>query len=175
MSNSNSVHVHVEWIVDDLLNAVKDIRAKQRFKNNLNLSIAFVLGVLGIAMLRLGALESPVFGFVAFACWMYVVILATGGLSARLNARKMFKKNPERFVPCEITLDDEGFREQNSVRDVRVPWSAITHIDESQHAFTLNLTTKQQYFLPKRVLSPEQMATVRQIFSQHVQAPPTSK
>jgi hypothetical protein len=166
MSNSNSVQVHVEWVVDDLLNEVKAIRAKNRVKNNLNYSIAFVLAILGIAMLRLGALEQPVFSFVAIVCLMFVVILTTGGFVAQANARKMFKKNPERFVPCEITLDDEGFREQNSVRDVRVPWTAMTHIEESEHAFTLNLTTKQQYFLPKRVLSPEQMATVRQMFNQ---------
>lgn len=175
MSKTDSVQVRVEWIVDDLLNAVKALRAKHRLKNNLNYAIAFVLALLGIGMLRLGALEQPVFSFIAIVCLLLVVLLTTGGFVAQLNARRMFKNNPERFTPCEIMLGDEGFREQNSTRDVRVPWSAITHVEESEFAFTLNLTTKQQYYLPKRVLSPDQMQAARQIFSQHGLSPTPTK
>jgi hypothetical protein len=175
MSNDNSVQVRVEWIVEDLLNAVKAIRAKQRFKNNLNYSIAFVLGLLGIGMLRLGALQEPVFGFIAIVCLVYVVLIATGGLQSQLRARRMFKKNPERFAPCEVTIDDEGFREQSSTSDVRVPWSAVTSVEESEHAFALNLKTKQQMIVPKRVFLPKELQTVRRIFSQHVVTSPASK
>ena len=175
MSNDNRVQVRVEWVVDDLLNAVKAVRAKQRIKNNLNYSIAFVLGLLGIGMLRLGALQEPVFGFIAIVCWVYVVCLATGGLQSQLKARRMFQKNPERFAPCEVTIDDEGFREKSDISDVRVPWSAVTSVEESEHAFALNLRTKQQMIVPKRVFSPNELLAVRRIVSQHVPTSPSAK
>ena len=68
----------------------------------------------------------------------------------------------------EWKLTDEGVEIQSEVSSTRIRWEAFIKSREDQKVFLLYVQKNSAQFIPKRVLSAEQLGELRDIVSRHV-------
>jgi YcxB-like protein len=65
-------------------------------------------------------------------------------------------------------LADEGVEIQSEVSSTRIRWEAFIKSREDRKVFLLYVQKNSAQFIPKRVLSAEQLSELRDIVSRHV-------
>ena len=68
----------------------------------------------------------------------------------------------------EWSLADEGVEIQSEVSSARIRWEAFIKFREDRRVFLLYVQKGLAQFIPKRVLSAEQVIELREIVSRHV-------
>jgi hypothetical protein len=102
--------------------------------------------------------------FLLGAVWTWV---GMGG-TYRLSARSQFTKNPSLREPRRVDFDQDGVKTDAGVASSQVSWKAFLRCVESNDCFLLYAGPTSFNIIPKRVLQPEQLIELRQLFQAHI-------
>jgi hypothetical protein len=97
--------------------------------------------------------------------------LRLGLLSTRLPEFKRggrLRRPPSAQGEIAITFDDAGTRATYPTGKSELEWRAYTRYKETEHGFLLFLSSYRLVFIPKRVMSPEQVRELRSLLSSHL-------
>jgi len=88
----------------------------------------------------------------------------------RLNARKLVRQQPEGLFLGAHRLDfgPEGIDDSTGSASGRVPWEAVSRVDETADYLYVMLGGQQGVVVPKRGQSDATLAAVRQVLREHV-------
>ncbi|MDP8052307.1 YcxB family protein [Pasteurella atlantica] len=151
---------------DEYLEVQKILKGKRML---ISQSIIFVCGValLGIA-LSLGELSgfSIAFGCIGIVYILYALIFIQ--IRFRYAIKKHWKNYPKMHKEMNMTILDDGVQ---SLDDKNNPshlnWNNFINIKESEHLFLLYLSPSLCIFIPKRLISPQEIEPLRLfLFSQ---------
>jgi len=79
----------------------------------------------------------------------------------RNAGKNLMKTDPSVLGPQERTIDAVGYHSRGNGVGLDVPWHAMLRASETDAFFLFFYTKLCVYYLPKRVLSPEQIREVR--------------
>jgi hypothetical protein len=91
-----------------------------------------------------------------------VVFLSLAWLLPRTMARKIILRT------VDWKIADEGVEIQSEVSSSRLRWEAFTKFREDRKVFLLYTQKSSAQFIPKRILSAEQIVDLREIMNKHV-------
>ena len=93
-------------------------------------------------------------------CGFWIFILSQMQRNAGKN---LLKTDPSVLGPQERTVDAVGYHSRGNGVGLDVPWHAMLRASETDAFFLFFYTKLCVYYLPKRVLSPEQVREVRSL------------
>ena len=127
------------------------------------ISFLFLLFLVGIYLIDQG---------LAAVGYTWLVISALMGLALyevpRIQQRHAMSRNP--FVQGEITVSfqDDGVSTVYSAGKSQVEWRALSEFKETSRSFLLFFSPSKYTFIPKRVMSQEEIDKVRGILQSHI-------
>jgi len=145
--------------------AVNALRASSRPQWNmfffvLLLTLLFIVGVYLIDH------DFPVAG------WLWLALSALIGIGAyevsRLRVRRSFRNNPSAQGEIIFVLDDKGTAATFPTGESRLDWRAYTKYKETETIFLLFFSPYRCMFIPKRVMSPEQIKGLRSLLKTRI-------
>ena len=124
------------------------------------------LGIVALSILVFLTLLAAAAARASFvnAIWfiaMLGLLLLLPRLNGVMGARQFKKLNPEGRRTLTFVLDDEGVRSASFVGESRLRWQAIHHAVETREFFLFYVTKNIAYYLPKRVITPDELLGVR--------------
>ena len=102
--------------------------------------------------------------FLLGALWIWVGL----GMTYQLAAKKQFNKNPSLREPRRVEFTDAGMTTDAGVASSQQSWKAYLRFVESKDNFLLYSSPACFNIVPKRVLQPEQVTELRQLFQAHI-------
>ena len=84
-----------------------------------------------------------------------------------LSARKQYLKQPAAQSRRTVTFDEAGTHQRWNGSSTDVTWSNYTRLLESERSLLLFSSPVCCSLIPKRVLTPEQIAELRKLFEEH--------
>jgi hypothetical protein len=163
--------VNFQFTLDDYRNAFrthyrKGASAYTRWMLKLTLIIGVLLLLAGVLLVitgqrALGVVLPPV---LVGALWTWLGM----GKTYLLSARSQFKKSPVLREPRRIEFSDDGVKTDSGIASSQVSWKAILRYVESSDTFLLYTSPACFAIVPKRVLQPEQVIELRQLFQTHI-------
>jgi YcxB-like protein len=163
--------LHFQFTLDDYRNAFrahyqKGASALTRWTMKLILVIGVIFFLFGILLLLTGqrAPNVVLYPLLLGAFWTWIGL----GKTYQLAAKKQFTKNPVLREPRSIELNDEGVTTDAGIASSQVSWKAYLRYVESKDTFLLYTNPACFIIVPKRVLQPEQVNELRQLFQAHI-------
>ncbi len=90
-----------------------------------------------------------------------IVLLAV--LFLKRNVKKTYATDRIIRLPQKIKLDNIGLHTSSEVDSSSVPWGDFSSVKESKYGFYFILNSRSGYIIPKRLLEPDEMVTIRSI------------
>lgn len=98
------------------------------------------------------------------AFWLVVIPMLQ-----RRGAHKLSTRDPSVRGPQTRIVDAEGYHSRGNGVSVDVPWHAMTRGVEVEQFFLFYYSKQFAYYLPKRVLAPADIVTVRALMRERLQ------
>jgi hypothetical protein len=76
--------------------------------------------------------------------------------------------NTNVFGFCEMILDDESVKVNQTELSSSLKWSAIKRLDETPEYFFLYVTANSAYSIPKEKISAEEVKELDELFKKHL-------
>ena len=129
-----------------------------------------LLVIAGIISALLLYAKSANFQWWSFPVLMAAVVLLFGinELMRRWNIARQFRKLPDAHHPYSWTFDADSIRITSALTRSEIKWAGILKVRESSTDLFFYQAPKFARFLPKRVLTRERLAGVRQLITQLV-------
>jgi hypothetical protein len=86
----------------------------------------------------------------------------------RWAVRQMLKGNPAVYGPHTFEFTAEGFRVRSGLGESSVPWGTILEVRETVKFLLFFYTKSCAFFLPKRVIAPAELTTLKTLLREHV-------
>jgi hypothetical protein len=102
--------------------------------------------------------------FLLGAFWIWIGM----GKTYLLSARSQFAKNPVLREPRRIEFNDDGVKTDSGIASSQAEWKAYLRYVESKDTFLIYTSPACFVIVPKRVLQPEQVNELRQLFQTHI-------
>jgi len=136
---------------DDLSSSWRDLKAP-RFVLFLYILLLSLLALVGLYLIE--------HDFASIG-WLWMVLPVVIGIAAfevpRMRARRAFKRNPSIRGEIIVTLNDEGTAWKYPTGESRLDWRTYIKYRETKAGFLLYLSPERTTFIPKRVMSAEQI------------------
>jgi membrane protein implicated in regulation of membrane protease activity len=133
--------------------------------------ILFPLAILVIELIG----NSPSWLFMLLTTLIIAIVLA--GLmtlfsifSVRRAARKQYQSSKAMQAGSDLVMDDAGVRETSEFGSMVIKWEDIFKVMESDSAYYVFFSRMQAFLIPKRLISPDEDATLRALIGQHIPA-----
>lgn len=121
---------------------------------------ALSLFVLMLSLMSLVGIYLVDHGLGAIA-WTWLAPSVAPGIAVyeapRIQTRRALKTSPSAQGEIVITFDDTGTRAGYPTGKSELEWRAYTRYKETEHGFLLFLSSYRSVFVPKRIMSPEQV------------------
>jgi hypothetical protein len=155
------------------------IYAYNRGKSSSYASAAFAVSIIaGLGFVYWYSIREPgplgpkevVMGLVALilspllAVWFNKFSLAT-----ELRLARTFRENSIYQEECFVRIDQNGINSRSSSFETLIRWDAFSEAFESDDDFFFILSENQPLFFPKRAISPQERAALRQIASEQME------
>jgi hypothetical protein len=163
--------VNFQFTLDDYRNAFrahfqKGASVFTRCALRLGLVIGALFLLAGILLVITGqrALNVVLVPILIGAFWIW---LGTGKIFM-LSARSRFAKNPTLREPSRVEFNDDGGKSDAGFACSQAEWKAYLRYVESKDTFLIYTSPACFVIVPKRVLQPEQVDELRQLFQTHI-------
>jgi YcxB-like protein len=107
--------------------------------------------------------------------WVWLAASVALGIAVyeapRIQTRRALKTTPSAQGEIAITFADAGTMATYPTGKSELEWRAYTRYKETEHGFLLFLSSYRSIFIPKRVMSPEQVRELRSLLSSHLRKP----
>lgn len=97
-----------------------------------------------------------------------VVALYIGRDPAKRVAKRVFDGLPEAARHVELRFDQQGIQTTSADQGTETPWSRVSRVLEARNTFLLFESRSNAQIVPKRVLTEEQCATLRDLVARYV-------
>jgi YcxB-like protein len=132
---------------------------------------ALVIGTLALAILDALTAEDTVAHLLDIVPWTFLIALwlvfRFGG-NGWLAAWFIRQNNPNMLAGCRHAISRAGYRLRCGQAESQVAWAGIVRVVETRAFFLTFATRSGAYYLPKRVLNPEQCTYIRSLVQQGV-------
>ena len=99
--------------------------------------------------------------------WIWLAVSAAIGIATyevpRFQIRRSMRRNPSLLGEIVLVLSDEGTEVTFPTGKSQWQWRAYTKYKETQHLFILYMSPVRSFFIPKRILSPQQLEELRSL------------
>jgi hypothetical protein len=106
------------------------------------------------------------------AGWAWLVVSCAIGIAMyevpRRRARRAIRHNPSAQGEIVLTIDDRGIAARFATGNSQLEWRAFTRYRETNRMFLLFSGSERWTFVPKRVMSSEQVQEFRRLLRDHV-------
>ena len=136
-----------------------------------------------LAFWVMGSLWGAFLLFVAFApaitegesvpAWLVatgICCLGTAPAMIAFSVRTYRSKNRTVAGQHSLTLDADGIHMSNPLVDMTLQWKAVHKVIETRSFFLFFISVGIAQYLPKRVISPEDLPSVRELIASHTRA-----
>jgi len=117
------------------------------------------------------------FGITQGFSWIFLTGIAVGlfmlstPFLAMANLHKSYIANPSLRGPLSLDVDDAGLHFRGPTFESQVSWVHFSRFREDQSSFVVFQGPKVFNMIPKRQLSPDQIAALRDCFTRHIKNP----
>lgn len=106
------------------------------------------------------------------AGWIWLAISVAIGVAVyevpQIQARRALASNPSASGEIVLSLSDAGLNVAFATGTSQLEWRAYTKYRESDHVFLLFSGSGRSTFIPKRVMSPEQIQELRNLLRDRI-------
>ena len=110
----------------------------------------------------------------AVAGWVWLATSVVLGIAVyeapRRQAHRSMRGNPSLQGEIVLVLDDEGMEATFATGKTKLEWRAFTKCKETAHLFVLYMSSARSTFIPKRVMSPNQVEELRGLLKARITA-----
>ena len=111
-------------------------------------------------------------GMIPLLVLMILWVLLFAGFGGRFQAWYARRQDPNVGYPFVATLDDAGLQMVLKTSTFQIRWDGTYKVRETPHFFLVYYSKRCAYYLPKRVLSEDEVSRVRDLIRTHL--PPTT-
>jgi hypothetical protein len=108
----------------------------------------------------------------AAAGWLWLAASTAVGIATyevpRVQARHSLRQNPSSHGEIVLRITDDGLESVFPTGISRLQWRAFTKYKETKDLFLLYMSPSRPAFIPKRVLSQEQVLNLRAILKKQI-------
>ena len=99
---------------------------------------------------------------------LLIAALVWGRDPTKRIARRIYDALPEQDRQVVLRCDDEGIHLQSGESSTLVNWSEVARVLEARNSFLIFASRTSAQIVPKRVLTTEQVSTLRRLIQRHV-------
>jgi len=164
-----SLSFELRWTVREHVRAMRAMAKHRiggrlwRVVKNIILSVIVILFLLTLWGASTMGPEAVVSLWPAALLTAFWVLYFTVGFSW-FNALVTRRIDPNAKVPCVHRVSREGYHISSSEMNVDVRWNGVLRIVETDEFFLLFWSRPFAYYLPKRVVTPEAVPRLREMF-----------
>jgi hypothetical protein len=108
----------------------------------------------------------------ATAGWCWLAISVGIGIAVyevpRFQFRRSMRRNPSFQGEIVLLLNDKGIDSTFATGKSQLQWRAFTKYKETGHVFVLSMSRTRGIFIPKRVMSPQQIEELRSLLKAQI-------
>jgi hypothetical protein len=163
--------VTVDWRFSECAKACRQIqrhRVTARWWRPLVRTVLVALGALLALALVGGAIKGNLPQLLPSIAVVLLFLALAGGGASWLTAWQFRRNNPNVVSGFHYDLSAAGFRTQCGSVDSTVAWPGLMRIVETGDFFLAYLARNAAHYIPKRVLTDNDMRTVRRLLREHV-------
>ncbi len=127
--------------------------------------VAVALGMLAWTVVPAWGEFPPMTIFWSALPWLVLTIfwITFFPFMQRRASRTLASRDASVIGPQERSIDAVGFHSRGNGVSLDVPWHAMARVVETDRLFLFFYNKRCAYYLPKRVLTPEQVTVVREL------------
>jgi hypothetical protein len=111
--------------------------------------------------------------------WIWLAMSAALGFAVyevpRIQIRRALRRNPSLHGEVVLALHDQGIESTFATGKSQLLWGAFTKCKETTYFFVLYMSPHRASFIPKRVMTPQQIEELRALLRSRIPSKTTAK